>query len=741
MDNTLPILKKFKVSKYFYNVIYFFNSLLIGLVLTLILYNIRVLQNKELFYNISEYCFIFMYIITFVVVWYTYKLNPLSNLITSFGLLFISIYYLYIVFYISYFNQDINKFALYWSIGKFIKSIVILLVTSTITNKKINKWIFLYVILFFGTSISHLLMLSCAYLYTNYGLLLINEITRYLLYISLLVYLLSLYRLIKNRHYFYKINFKYFINSIALIILAYICIIFKSNNFNLIDVFVNIIELIAYHNIFNGIFMTAVRYPYEKLETSKKNLTEILNALPIGLCTFDINSNLLYMNSKGENILGIKKNELIGYNINDILKTFCFNMENYSSIIYRLDKSTSKHSSGPILCKNNYGYMITLNVTIHKLFNNGMIFLFNEAKKEQDLHNIQIQTQTILNSIANFVIMLNKDSKIIMCNKHFEDLIEAENSQFIGNNFLSLARELGISNQLVVSIFSSEVFNKDICINTLYGNKRFVLFNSSPIYNVNQEKIGTIIVGSDITEMKNEQEKLIQKEKLAILGQVCASIIHEIKNYLATAKGTCQILNLSVKDENISKYTHKIESSIDDINKIVSDFLMMAKPREAELKEVSLNAIVQYVKGLLDASTFSNNVKINVLLTSKEKLIYCDEHQIKQIILNMCKNAIEAMSNCQRPTLTVSTSYDSSINQMLLIINDNGMGIPEGIKEKIGTPFFTTKVGGTGLGLNTCYKIIKDHNGSIDLESQSGKGTTFTIKLPCYASEEQQNLA
>ena len=118
-------------------------------------------------------------------------------------------------------------------------------------------------------------------------------------------------------------------------------------------------------------------------------------------------------------------------------------------------------------------------------------------------------------------------------------------------------------------------------------------------------------------------------------------------------------------------------------------------------------------------------------ITPKEKPVLCDKAQIKQVILNLTRNAFEAMEETEYPRLEIKTLLSNDSNIMMIIISDNGKGISEEVMGKIGTPFFTTKENGTGLGLSVCYRIIKDHRGNIDIKSKKGMGTTFIISLPC----------
>lgn len=232
-------------------------------------------------------------------------------------------------------------------------------------------------------------------------------------------------------------------------------------------------------------------------------------------------------------------------------------------------------------------------------------------------------------------------------------------------------------------------------------------------------------------KLEEEQQKRIQQEKLALLGQMGAVIVHETKNSLATIKGISQLLKLIAEDEKVKRYAQKIDDATNEVNRIISDFLQLSRPKPPVLGEMSVNSLIEAMRSTLETSSLIKGVNLIILLSTEEKTVMCDEAQIKQVILNLCKNAIEAMEEVANPVLTVKTAFNSQKDEMFITISDNGKGMTEEQTSRIGTPFFTTKEKGTGLGLSLCFQIIKEHKGRIDIESKPGKGSAFTIRFPC----------
>ncbi len=190
------------------------------------------------------------------------------------------------------------------------------------------------------------------------------------------------------------------------------------------------------------------------------------------------------------------------------------------------------------------------------------------------------------------------------------------------------------------------------------------------------------------------------------------------------------------EDQGIKNHISKISDNIDELNMMMSEFLFLSRPRQSQLDEISMYDIIRSIKSMIETSSFVKGVTVNFDLSKEERYLKCDEAQIKQVILNICKNAVDAMTEQDYAELKISTGFNEQTNEMFVKIADNGKGIQKEDLDKIGTPFFTTKQKGTGLGLSICYSIIKEHNGRIEVESELGKGTKFTIILPCISDED-----
>jgi two-component system, sporulation sensor kinase A len=230
----------------------------------------------------------------------------------------------------------------------------------------------------------------------------------------------------------------------------------------------------------------------------------------------------------------------------------------------------------------------------------------------------------------------------------------------------------------------------------------------------------------DVTERKKTERTLIEAEKLSMAGQLAAGIAHEIRNPLTALKGFLQLMKLDVKTK--SDYWGIMESELERIETIANELLFLAKPRSTELKPISLKKLIQEVSLLLGTQAIIHNIIIHKHFPDEEIVIYGNEVQIKQVFVNLIKNAIEVMPNGGNIFINMKKS-GCFVN---ISIVDEGCGIPEEHLEKIGQPFFSTKKEGTGLGLMITYNIIQNHHGTISVSSQINAGTTFTITLPLF---------
>jgi diguanylate cyclase (GGDEF)-like protein/PAS domain S-box-containing protein len=236
--------------------------------------------------------------------------------------------------------------------------------------------------------------------------------------------------------------------------------------------------------------------------------------------------------------------------------------------------------------------------------------------------------------------------------------------------------------------------------------------------------VGIYGVAKDVTDRKKAEELLRNADRLAVTGQLAAGLAHEIRNPLTALKGFVQLLQSS-RIENKAYYPIML-TELERINFIVNEFLLLSKPRPASFRESDIRIVIDHVVTLLETQAILNKVRILTEQVIDMKPIRCDENQMKQVFVNVLKNAIEAMP--AGGEVTVRTERTERL--LTVHITDQGSGIPEELASQIGQPFFTTKENGTGLGLMICHNIMESHGGKLSIASMSGGGTTVEIELP-----------
>jgi PAS domain S-box-containing protein len=229
----------------------------------------------------------------------------------------------------------------------------------------------------------------------------------------------------------------------------------------------------------------------------------------------------------------------------------------------------------------------------------------------------------------------------------------------------------------------------------------------------------------DLTDRKRSEELLIRSEKLSAIGQLAAGVAHEIRNPLTALKGFTQLL--SAKYPETPHYFNIMANEIDRITLIVNEFMTLAKPHFTQFNCEPLEPILQSVISILETQAILLNVELKVSYDQTSPLVYGNVDQLKQVFLNIIKNAFEAMPKGGEVTLSVTTMEDGYVH---IQIKDEGSGIPEELIKRIGEPFLTTKEKGTGLGIMISTRIIEAHKGTLQLSSVPNEGTMVEITLP-----------
>jgi len=343
-------------------------------------------------------------------------------------------------------------------------------------------------------------------------------------------------------------------------------------------------------------------------------------------------------------------------------------------------------------------------------------------------------TDSIIKSMTDALIVIDPDARIKTINKTTSDLLGYKEKELMGKSFVDILEE-----EEEVSIFKGSRLKKlieqgairdyDMKYRTKKGEVIPVSFSGSVMRDNDSRLIGIIGIARDIREIKRLQDELIQSAKMAAIGELASGIAHEIRNPLAIMATSAQYLQGKLAPHDSKReFTEVIDKNIKAIDTIVKRMLDLARPPSLELLSININRLIDETYRLIRGKSSEQRVKIIREYSWGLPRITVDEKRLGEVFLNLMMNALQAMP--EGGSLRISTDFHQKENLISIQFRDNGEGIPPDYQKQIFNPFFTSRKKGVGLGLSLSQRTINDHHGTIEVHSQVGKGTTFTIKLP-----------
>ena len=277
-------------------------------------------------------------------------------------------------------------------------------------------------------------------------------------------------------------------------------------------------------------------------------------------------------------------------------------------------------------------------------------------------------------------------------------------------------------------------------------NERILQINILPIGDSGRI-IGTLIKAFDITKTYESAQKLKRAEQLASLTTLAAGVAHEIKNPLGSISIYVQLIDKIIKKnmdnecqcyKDFKEYSDIIKEEISRLEETINSFLFSVRKLELNIEDVNINELILSTIAFLKYEIEKNNVNIDIKFDKDNLVLKLDEKYIKQSLINIIQNAIDAMSdNADNKKKEIFIKLKTVDNYAVISIKDTGIGIKEESLGKIFEPYFTTKRHGTGLGLTNVVRIIEAHNGNVTIESEYGKGSEFIIKLPLQQENQK----
>jgi nitrogen fixation/metabolism regulation signal transduction histidine kinase len=368
-----------------------------------------------------------------------------------------------------------------------------------------------------------------------------------------------------------------------------------------------------------------------------------------------------------------------------------------------------------------------------------------EALKDANTQSAQRRREiaAILDGITDIMMVLSSDLRILSVNhvfrQTFPDVLQPE-GQFCHQIFRG--EDTPCPGCPARASFAAGDICRETAIFKIGGKNTQFEMVASPIHRPDAPERHILVFKRDVSREKEYQAKFFQAEKMATIGMLATGVAHEVNNPLTAIFGFAEGLRRrlpALKEkvdprvmEDVEDYVATILRECRRCQDIVTTLLTFSRQKTVSFSAISLNAVVNDTLKLLRSHLKQRNqakITVRVDLSENLPMVHGDEHQIKQVMLNLLVNAMDAITG---PGRIIITTYQSSKGAVCLSVEDSGCGIPEEHMDKLFEPFFTTKRSGKGIGigLSTCMSIVKKHQGDITVKSTPGQGATFTVSLP-----------
>ncbi|AVX20975.1 PAS domain S-box-containing protein [Carboxydocella sporoproducens DSM 16521] len=338
---------------------------------------------------------------------------------------------------------------------------------------------------------------------------------------------------------------------------------------------------------------------------------------------------------------------------------------------------------------------------------------------------IKIGKSPLFNSLVDGIMILDPDACCVQINQAAADIFAVNPEHFIGQNVVECHSPLFQAQVLeLMEEFRSgnkEAYEK----RNIKVNQRLLDVFMTPLRDSKNRFLGLIMMVRDVTREREMQDKLIRQEKLAVVGQLAAGLAHEIRNPLTTVMGFMQLLNPLLPEGKAREYAALVNEELRRIKGLVSEILLLTKPSAPNFRDVDLINLVRETLAVMVSEANLKGVALEGV-TYGQAYVRADREQIKQVLVNFIKNAVDACGSRGKVVVEV----ESREQEWAVLVMDDGPGLPPEVLNKVFEPFFTTKEEGMGLGLVVSKQIAETHGGRIELGNWPTGGAVATLYLP-----------
>ncbi len=356
--------------------------------------------------------------------------------------------------------------------------------------------------------------------------------------------------------------------------------------------------------------------------------------------------------------------------------------------------------------------------------------------RAMQLITIQDYTQSILRSVASGVITVGPDGSVATVNPAAERILGMTEDVVTAKAARTLFRDDGGLSADLSRVLAGRVPRtmRDQVVTTRGGRALHVQVSVSRMRDVGGRRLGAVITIEDVSEIKALTDQLIRADRLAAMGELTAGVAHEVRNPLGIIRASVQLMEEGKPGQaRVHEAAEVIKHEIDRLDRVIKALLDFGRPSAPTLRPVDVREVMEEVILFTRKFADRSNVQITEVHPDDLPLIMADPEQLKQVFVNLISNAVQAMAD-EGGTLTIETGHEDEF--VFVRFADTGPGIPPEMLGKVFDPFFSTRDDGSGLGLTIVHRIVDEHGGHIEVASDSGNGTAFTIHLPTMAQED-----
>ena len=359
-----------------------------------------------------------------------------------------------------------------------------------------------------------------------------------------------------------------------------------------------------------------------------------------------------------------------------------------------------------------------------------LIFLVQRyGAARSSLSRIKVFSDNLVENMPIGLIAMDNTDKIISINPAAKKIlgIPWQDKSYMNAGY-TLPQELI---KLVRSVYMQDkLIEQEIQIKNQKGKSTNLDIVANPLKAERGEALGILLILRDLTEINQLKDEIETNKRLATIGRLAGGVAHEIRNPLSSLKGYATFFKeIFEKESDNYNIADIMTKEVDRLNKVVSELVEFSKPLHVSGKLLKIRELIKESIEIIRHNAETNNINIVLNLDNNPGEIIADKDRLKQVLLNLYLNAVQAMEN-SGGTLTIELFCDGASSDITIKISDTGPGMDKHTIANIFEPYFTTKLSGTGLGLAIAYNIIKAHKGNLKVKSKPGQGTIFTIILP-----------